>query len=100
MANAWATSLWIDVGAEEVHRVGFSFDKRSGSLVITVDGVPVRHQVVMLSLRLTRRYVFPVGVRERHLVRIEKKRKLLLAALRPQEIRVFVDDRLVRTANV
>jgi hypothetical protein len=94
------TSLWFDVGQAEIHRVAFSFDKWSGQLVITVDGIPVTQQLRLFSLSLTKRWALDVGVQERHSVVIEKKRKLLLAGFRPQTVRVLVDGTLLTSASM
>jgi hypothetical protein len=51
----------------------------------------------MLSLKLTKRYEFTVGTTEQHQIAIEKKRKLFLAGVRPQQYRVFIDGQLVQT---
>jgi hypothetical protein len=85
------------VGVQEQHQVDFSFDQMIGNLEIRVDGVPLVKDFRMLSLRLTKRYEFTVGKHERHQIAIEKKRKLFLAGLRPQQYRIWVDGRLVQT---
>jgi hypothetical protein len=68
-----------------------------GNLKITVDGNSVVKDLRMFSLSLVKRYEFEVGVQEQHKVAIEKVRKLLLAGLRPQKYRVFVDGKLVQS---
>ena len=73
------------VGVQEKHQVDFSFDQFIGNLEIRIDGQPVVKDFRMLSLRLTKRYEFSVGVNEKHHIAIEKKRKLFLAGLRPQQ---------------
>ena len=85
------------VGVREQHRVDFSFDQFGGDLEILVDGQPMVKDFRMLSLRLTKRYEFTVGVEEQHLIAIEKERKLLLAGFRPQKYRIFIDGRLVQS---
>ena len=85
------------VGVSEPHQVDFSFDQFIGNLEIRVDGQPLVKDFRMLSLKLTKRYEFEVGTRERHQIVIEKKRKLFLAGLRPQQYRVFIDGQLVQT---
>lgn len=85
------------VGAGEKHQVDFSFDQFIGNLEIRVDGQPVIKDFRMLSLSLTKQYEFTVGVQERHSVKIEKKRKLFLAGVRPQQYRIFIDGQLVQT---
>jgi len=85
------------VGVNEKHRVDFSFDQFMGNLEIRVDGEQAVKDFRMFSLSLTKRYEFTVGVDERHNIIIEKKRKLFLAGLRPQQYRVFIDGQLVQT---
>jgi len=85
------------VGVSEQHRVDFSFDQFIGNLEIRVDGQPLVKDFRMLSLKLTKRYEFVIGTQEQHQIAIEKKRKLFLAGLRPQQYRVFIDGQLVQT---
>jgi hypothetical protein len=85
------------VGITEPHRIDFSFDQFAGRLEIKVDGLPVVDEVRTLSMSLTKRYDFVVGVAEKHHVTIEKERKLLLAGLQPQQYRIFIDGQLVQT---
>jgi hypothetical protein len=85
------------VGSAEKHQVDFSFDQFIGNLEIRVDGQPAVKDFRMLSLSLTKRYEFMVGIHERHQVAIEKRRKLFLAGIRPQQYRIFVDGQLVQT---
>lgn len=85
------------VGVTEKHQVDFSFDQFIGNLEIRVDGQPVIKDFRMFSLSLTKRYDFTVGAHEKHHVAIEKKRKLILAGVRPQQYRVFIDGQLVQT---
>ena len=85
------------VGLNEKHRVDFSFDQFMGNLSILVDGEAAVKDFRMLSLSLTKRYEFTVGEQERHDIIIEKKRKLFLAGLRPQQYRIFIDGQLVQT---
>ena len=85
------------VGTNEKHQVDFSFDQTIGNLEIRVDEQPMVKDFRMLSLSLTKRYEFSVGNQERHQVVIEKKRKLFLAGLRPQQYRIFIDGTLAQT---
>ena len=85
------------VGTNEKHQVDFSFDQSFGTLEIRVDGQPKVKELRMFSLSLTKRYEFEVGQQERHQVVIEKKRKLFLAGLRPQQYRIFIDGNLVQS---
>jgi hypothetical protein len=85
------------VGVNEQHRVDFSFDQFIGNLEIKVDGQTVVKDFRIASLKLTKRYELVVGVNEKHHIAIEKKRKLFLAGMRPQQYRVFIDGKLVQT---
>jgi hypothetical protein len=85
------------VGVNEKHRVDFSFDQFMGNLQILVDGETAVKDFRMFSLSLTKRYEFTVGIEEQHNIIIEKKRKLFLAGLRPQQYRIFIDGQLVQT---
>ena len=87
----------FNVGVNEKHRVDFSFDQFMGNVDILVDGQSAIKDFRMFSLSLTKRYEFTVGVEEQHAVVIEKKRKLFLAGLRPQQYRIFIDGQLVQT---
>ena len=85
------------VGIKEQHQIDFSFDQVIGNLEIRVDGEQLVKDFRMLSVKLTKRYEFTVGKQEQHQIAIEKKRKLFLAGLRPQQYRVFIDGQLVQT---
>lgn len=91
--------LALDVGHQEKHRVVFRFDKFWGNLSITVDGSPVVRDLRMFSVKLTKTYQFAVGTFELHRVRIEKDRSLVLAGLRAQRVRAYVDDVLSAESN-
>ena len=85
------------VGVQEQHQVDFSFDQFIGNLEIRVDGQPLIKDFRMLSLKLTKRYEFTVGKQEQHHIAIEKKRKLFLAGVRPQQYSIYIDGQLVQT---
>jgi len=90
--------LIFEVGQHELHQVVFRFDKFWGTLSVTVDGRPVKRDLRMFSVTLTKTYHFKVGDREVHDVRIEKDRELVLAGARPQPIRAYVDNVIVAEA--
>ena len=85
------------VGVNEPHQIDFSFDQVIGNLEIKVDGQTAIKDFRFASLKLTKRYELMVGVNEKHHVAIEKRRKLFLAGLRPQQYRIFIDAQLVQT---
>jgi hypothetical protein len=86
----------FEVGVNEQHRIDFSFDQFMGNLEIKVDGQTMIRDFRTFSLKLTKRYELTVGIKEQHSVVIEKKRKLFLAGVRPQQYRVFIDGQLVQ----
>jgi hypothetical protein len=114
----------FEVGLGEKHQVEFSWGKFLGVANIWVDGTlilksrPLALQelaqarslsTVTGSARylarmadgsgrpeLTTGWMFEVGQQERHVVRIEKERPLVLAGFRPHTYRVFVDDQFVK----
>jgi hypothetical protein len=90
-----AHGLSIDVGVVERHRVDFAWDQMWGNATVTVDGVPLVHDLQMFSLSLVKSWDFPVGVTEVHQVRIEKHRALLFSFARPQPLIAFVDGQFV-----
>lgn len=84
----------FDVGDKEHHRVDFSYNQFWGNLRITVDGESVvRNQSMGFSTHLVKRFEFTVGEKERHEVRIEQERELVMAGFRPKIYRVFVDGK-------
>jgi hypothetical protein len=85
----------FEVGFHEKHVVSLDYNQMIGLLSIKVDNFEVINELRMFSLSLVRTYEFFVGVNERHAVKIEKERKLLLAGLRNQKYRVYVDGRLI-----
>lgn len=87
------------VGTQEQHAVAFSFNKFWGRLTITVDGQSVLDTLRFASLNTVKTWEFEVGVNERHLVRIEKHRAVLLAGFRPQPVYAYVDGVLVAQAS-
>ncbi len=117
----------FDVGQQEKHRVDFSWEKMLGVARVWVDSElilksrPVAFRELAQAAQLhsvsgTARYLagtasgsarpeltvgwtFEIGQWEKHTVRIEKERPLLLAALRPHHYRVFVDDELVHECD-
>jgi len=95
-----ADLLKFEVGRQERHQVGFSFDRLSGNTKISVDGALVDTERAIFSVKLTKRYEFGVGQAEKHAVVIEKKRKLLFAGFRPSTYSVFVDGALVLTREL
>jgi hypothetical protein len=114
----------FDVGQQEKHEVEFTWGKFFGVAKIWVDGelilksrpLALRELSQAAKLHtvsgsagylagmasgaalppLTTGWAFEVGQQERHVVRIEKERPRILAALRPHTYRIFVDGQFVR----
>lgn len=86
----------FEVGSDEKHVVALDYNQTIGLMSISVDGREVVREKRMFSLSLVRRYEFAVGTGERHIVRVEKERKLFLAGVRNQKYRVYVDGQLMR----
>ncbi|MEO6115164.1 MAG: hypothetical protein ABIP33_02165 [Pseudolysinimonas sp.] len=86
-----ALQLSFPVGATEKHEVVFSWDRIWGTLTITVDGAPVVDTTRMFSARLVSSWTFSVGTTEKHLVQIDKRRKLFFAGFRAQSAVAYVD---------
>jgi hypothetical protein len=84
--------LGFEVGHGERHLVIFRYNKFWGNLAVTVDGRAAVRDVRLFSVKLTKTYRFRVGSAEVHDVRIEKDRKTLLAGVRAQPVRAYVDD--------
>jgi hypothetical protein len=90
----------LAIGDREKSKVEVSRNWFTGAMQILVDGRTVAHQSPLspathVSLALTRHYEFEVGSTEKHRVVFEKQRPALLAGLRAQTYRVFVDGKLV-----
>ena len=85
----------FEVGEHEKHTVRVDYNQMVGLMSIYVDNREVANELHVFSLSLVRTYEFMVGTGERHMVRIEKKRKLLLAGLRKQKYSVYVDGQLI-----
>jgi hypothetical protein len=109
----------FEIGDAEQHRIDFSWNQLIGTLRIKVDGELIMKDVTLMSpvgwsgspvassdekwnvldsgceVQLVNKWEFEVGNAERHGIRIEKERAKVVAGLRPQKYRVFVDGRLI-----
>lgn len=108
----------FEVGEAEPHTVEFYWGQMLGSTRIKVDRKVIERRSMApfsptrlagelevpceekwsigpIEIQLVEKWVFPVGIYEKHVVRIEKERSRVFAGLRPHRYRVFVDDRLV-----
>ena len=112
----------FEVGQDEKHQIDFQWSKWLGVARIKVDGTliqksrplafselaqlgalhgmggPARYlsrtATGYAGLPMTRGWQFEVGDQEKHAIRIEKERPVVLAALRPHNYRLFVDGQL------
>jgi len=86
----------VEVGQAEKTRIEFSRNWFTGAMKTLANGAQVADRSPYLpsthfSMRTKRRYAFIVGQIEKHDVVVEQERPLLLAGVRPQTYRVFVD---------
>jgi len=92
--------ITLQVGDQKQHRIEYSRNWFFGTEKLFTDGELIRSRSVIspsnyVSLPLTRKYEFTVGISAQHKVVFEKQRPLLLAGIRPHTYRIFVDDHLV-----
>jgi|ERR1700722_2124822 len=90
----------LEVGNLEKSKLQFSRNWFTGAMKILVDCRVVAHRSPLssathFSVSLKRHYEFEVGRAEKHTVLLEKERKPVLAGVRAQTYRVFVDGQLV-----
>jgi len=112
----------FEVGKNEKHQIEFQWSKWLGVAKIWVDGILIQKsrplaysELAQLAdmrgiggkarflsqtfsgqatLQMIRGWEFEVGEQERHAIRIEKERPLILAAVRPHIYRLFIDGQL------
>lgn len=90
----------LEVGDNENSRIEFSRNWFTGAMQILVNGERVAQQSWLspsthFGFTRKRRQQFVVGKDEKHQVVIEKERPLIIAGVRPQTYRVFVDGQLI-----
>ena len=90
----------LEVGDNEKSKIEFSRNWFTGAMQILVDGEQVAQQSWLapfthFGFTRKRRQQFVVGKDEKHQVVIEKERPLIIAGVRPQTYRVFVDGQLI-----
>ena len=110
----------FEVGDAEKHEIDFSWNQLIGTLHIKVDGQLMEKGITGMwspvswsaspvassdekwnvldsgfEVQLVDKWEFEVGDAEKHEIRIEKERARLVAGLRPQKYRIFVDGRLI-----
>jgi len=82
----------IEVGESEKHRLEYSFNQLLGSLVIKVNGEPIKQELRLINEPVLEVHIVVVGKTEKSTVRIEKERKQLLGT----KNRLYVNNRLVK----
>ena len=90
----------LEVGDNEKSKIEFSRNWFTGAMQLLVNGEQVAQQSWLapsthFGLTRKRRHQFVVGKDEKHQVVIEKERPLIIAGVRPQTYRVFVDGQLI-----
>jgi hypothetical protein len=90
----------LEVGDKEKSRIDFSRNWFTGAMQIFVNGEKVAQQNWLapsthFNFTLKRRHEFVVGRDEKHQVVVERERPLLVAGIRPQRYRLFVDGELI-----
>jgi len=86
----------LEVGNKEKHLIEFNFNLFWGSLYIKVDNRRIIKDFEIYSLKLIRTYEFEVGVKEKHIIRIEMQRKLFFACFRKRHYKVYLDNNLIK----
>ena len=112
----------FEVGQNEKHQIEFQWSKWLGVAKIWVDGALIQKsrplafsELAQLAdmrgiggharylsqtvsghaaLQMIRGWEFEVGGEEKHAIRIEKERPVILAAIRPHIYRLFIDGQL------
>lgn len=85
----------FEVGELEKHQVEFNFNQLYGTLLISVDQMPIRRATRLLNEPIQEIFDFTVGHIERWPVRIEKRRKPLFGS---RNI-LYVNNRLMRVVD-
>ncbi len=87
----------VEIGNKEKHTLQFSRNRYTGQVKILVDNKEVASKSPLnpathISFVLTHRFEFRVGSDEKHIIRIEHTRPLLVAGFRKHWYRIFIDD--------
>ena len=85
----------FEIGELEKHQVEFNFNQLYGTLLISVDQMPIRRVTRLLNEPIQEIFDFTVGNTERWPVRIEKRRKPLFGS---RNI-LYVNNRLMRVVD-
>jgi hypothetical protein len=84
------------VGESEIHEIEFYFNQFWGNLYIKLDGKNIEKTIRFISLNLSKVYEFDLGEKEKHHIKIELIRKLLLAGFREYLGKVYADGNLLQ----
>jgi hypothetical protein len=86
----------VEIGNEEKQVISYSFNKFWGNVLVTVNGEKVKSDLRLYSLKLSKMYEFTVGTIEKHTIKIEKIRPLVMAGFRSNTYRVYVDGEMFK----
>ena len=86
-----------EIGQNEKHKIQFSRNRYTGEVKILTDDKEVASKSPLnlathVSFKLTHPFEFEVGSVEKHAIRIEHTRPLLLAGFRKHWYRIFIDE--------
>ena len=90
-----AVKVSIEIGESEKNLLDYEFNQLLGSLVIKLNGRPIKEARRLINEPVQEVHVIVVGKNERSTVRIEKERKSLLG----HKNRLYVNDRLLKVFN-
>lgn len=89
--------ITFKVGDKEQHEVSFSYDTTWGKVRILVDNKEYSSSRVMFIGHTP--FILQVGEKEKHSIRIELDNPLFFA-FRGSDIKVFVDEKLMRQDHI
>jgi hypothetical protein len=85
----------IEVGDTEKNRLQYQFNQLLGSLLISVNGQPVKESLRLINEPVREVHIVVVGKKEKSTIRIEKERKQLVGS----KNRLYVNDRLIKVLD-
>ncbi|OCB71834.1 hypothetical protein B0A79_14960 [Flavobacterium piscis] len=86
----------VEVGEKEKQIISYSFNKFWGNVKIIVNGKKVKSDFRLYSTNLSKIYDFEVGTIEKHHIKIEKIRPLIMAGYRSNTYKIYVDEELFK----
>lgn len=84
----------IEIGKKEKQIISYSFNKFWGNVKIKVNNKKVISDFRLYSTSLSNEYHFEVGTIEKHQIKIEKIRPLIMAGYRSNTYKIYVDEEL------